>query len=93
MNPDRYRALALRTRAAVCLAASFFSTSHAQSGAARKTDKDSPGVEIVAQGALDSELQPPKVSRHGSWLSNQAAYSAQPANVPPHFDRSTSAHT
>jgi hypothetical protein len=58
MNPDRYRALTLRTLAAVCLVASFFSISQAQSEAARKTDKDNSGVDIVVQGALDSELQP-----------------------------------
>lgn len=58
MNPNHYRALMARTLSAVCLAVSFFSISQAQSEAARKTDKDSSGVDIVVQGALDSELQP-----------------------------------
>jgi len=58
MNSNQYRALMIRTLVAVCLAALFVAVSQAQTEAARKTDKDSAGGDIVVQGALDSELQP-----------------------------------
>jgi len=48
----------VRTLATVCLAALFIAASQAQPEVARKTDKDGSGVDIVVQGALDSELQP-----------------------------------
>ncbi|MGH9769752.1 MAG: 5'-methylthioadenosine/S-adenosylhomocysteine nucleosidase [Blastocatellia bacterium] len=58
MNSNRYRALLVRTLTAICLTASLIAASQAQPEAARKNDKDSSGVDIVVQGALDSELQP-----------------------------------
>src|SRR5689334_434029 len=58
MNSNHYRALTLRTLVAVCLAALFIVDSRAQTGAARINDEVGSGVDIVVQGALDSELQP-----------------------------------
>src|SRR5262247_1992129 len=58
MNSNHYCALTLRTLVAVCLAALFIADSQAQTEAARITDKDGSGVDIVVQGAIDSELQP-----------------------------------
>jgi adenosylhomocysteine nucleosidase len=58
MNSNHYCTLTLRTLVAVCLAALFIADSQAQTDAARINDKDGSGVDIVVQGALDSELQP-----------------------------------
>lgn len=58
MNSNHCRALTLRTLVAICLAALLIADSQAQTEAARKSDKDASGVDIVVQGALDSELQP-----------------------------------
>src|SRR5262245_30493172 len=58
MNSNHYRALMLRTLAAICLTALLIADSQAQTEAALKNDKDGSGVDIVVQGALDSELQP-----------------------------------
>jgi len=56
MNSNHYCALTLRTLVAVCLTALFIADSQAQTDAARI--KDGSGVDIVVQGAVDSELQP-----------------------------------
>jgi adenosylhomocysteine nucleosidase len=58
MNSNHYRALTLRTLAAICLTALLIAASQAQTEAVLKNDKDGSVVDIVAQGALDSELQP-----------------------------------
>jgi len=58
MNSNRRHALLARTLAAVWLTALFGAVSHAQPETARKNDKDGSSVDIVVQGALDSELQP-----------------------------------
>jgi nucleoside phosphorylase len=58
MNSNHYRALTLRTLVAICLTALLVADSQAQTEAALKIDKDGSGVDIVVQGALDSELQP-----------------------------------
>src|SRR5262245_14259847 len=58
MNINHYCALTLRAMLAVFLAALFIADSQAQTAAARINDKDGSGVDIVVQGALDSELQP-----------------------------------
>src|SRR5262249_56030443 len=58
MNSNRYRALTLRTLVAVCLVALFIADSQAQTDAARINDKSGSDVDIIVQGALDSELQP-----------------------------------
>src|SRR5215470_1287598 len=56
MNSNHYRALTLRTLAAICLTVLLIAGSQAQTEAALKNDKDGSGVDIVVQGALDSEL-------------------------------------
>ncbi len=58
MNSIHIPALIVRTLAALCLMASFIAISQAQPAAARNNHKNDSGVEIVVQGALDSELQP-----------------------------------
>jgi adenosylhomocysteine nucleosidase len=58
MNSNHYCTLMLRTLVAVCLTALLFANSQAQTDAALINDKDGLGVDIVVQGALDSELQP-----------------------------------
>jgi adenosylhomocysteine nucleosidase len=58
MNSNHYCTLTLRTLVAVCLAALLIADSQTQIDAARINDKDGAGVDIVVQGALDSELQP-----------------------------------
>ncbi len=57
MNSNHYRVLRFRALAVVCLTALFIADSRAQSESARKNDKDDSVVDVVVQGALDSELQ------------------------------------
>src|SRR4030095_7672318 len=58
MDSNHYRTLTLRTLIAVCLVALFIADSQAQTDAARINDKSGSDVDIIVQGALDSELQP-----------------------------------
>src|SRR5262245_24143223 len=58
MNSNHCRALILITLVAVCLTALFSTDSRAQTEATRINDKAGSDVDIVVQGALDSELQP-----------------------------------
>jgi len=58
MNSNHCRALTLRALVAICLTALLVADSRAQTEAALKNNKDGSGVDVVVQGALDSELQP-----------------------------------
>jgi adenosylhomocysteine nucleosidase len=58
MKPNRLHALFIRALVIVCLSFSFAAVLFAQSEAARRNESENGVVDIVVQGALDSELQP-----------------------------------
>jgi adenosylhomocysteine nucleosidase len=57
MNSNRYFVLCVRALGAICLSASLAAGLLAQQESTRKSEKEA-AVDIVVQGALDSELQP-----------------------------------
>ncbi len=84
MNSNHYRALTLRTLVAICLTALLIADSQAQTEAALKNDKDGSGVDIVVQGALDSELQPLLAAL---WSARRRLITARSAHRTPTPDR------